>query len=99
MAKDKVKEKKGGRKAKVDPEYLFDLTVDVYTHMLNDDNGVRGGKTAEERVMDKLREKYDKAGALKRYRDQSQIYAPTVRAILTVMLKRGVLPEEAIAKE
>lgn len=83
----KPSKKKDG-KFKLDPEYVYDLSVDVFT--------TRRGKAKTKAYLDTLIEKYkDKEKAQKRYRDKAQIDAPVVRSFLKALEARGMLPKGA----
>lgn len=99
MAKKEVKKKK--IKDPVNSQYVFDLCVEVYKDELDkaDLGSRRNGLLAHERVIAQLEEKYQsRERAEKRFREWAQIYAPTVRAALKVMGRRGELPQAAEIK-
>lgn len=106
MAKKKeVKKKtvkKKGRQPKFDSQYVFDIAVEVYKLELNRENPpgkyTDDKRTAVEKMLAKDAEKNPNDNG-KRLGERAQIYAPHVRAVLTVLEQRGELPEDAKIKE
>ena len=100
--KAKKKPKKKGRKLQYDPEYVADISTEVYKDQLNQENPVgkyaEDKRTAVERMLDKDREKNPNDNG-QRLRERAQIHASVVRSTLKALEARGELPEAARVKD
>ena len=96
----KLKKKVVAKTVFLDPEYVYELNVEVYKRFAYFTNGKTriDGLLAWEHVLKKHTDKRGQEAGLKRFRDYCQIKGPYVRSFLTMLDRLGKLPKGARAR-